>query len=108
MFASDGDLWPVADDLFGASGVDGFYEIDRRCEMDLARLRDEYPHLKLLGGVSSETLHLGTVEDVMAETRSALEVAQERGQIIVGVSNQVVALTPPENFDAMFETLHEQ
>ena len=22
MFASDGDLWPVADDLFGASGVE--------------------------------------------------------------------------------------
>ena len=24
-----GDLWPVADDLFGASGVRGFYEVDR-------------------------------------------------------------------------------
>jgi hypothetical protein len=108
LFASDGNLWPVAEDLFGASGVDGFYEIDRRAGMDLRRLRDEYPHLKLLGGISSETLHLGTVEDVIAETRSALEVAQEVGQIIVGVSNQVVALTPPENFDAMMTMLHEQ
>ncbi len=108
LFASDGDLWPVADDLFGISGYDGFYEIDRRAGMDLGRLRDEYPHLKLLGGISSETLHLGTVADVIAETRSALEVAQGRGQIIVGVSNQVVAPTPPENFDAMFATLHDQ
>jgi hypothetical protein len=48
------------------------------------------------------------VEDVIAETRSALEVAQEMGQIVVGVSNQVVALTPPENFDAMMTMLHEQ
>ncbi|MGD9495348.1 MAG: uroporphyrinogen decarboxylase family protein [Armatimonadota bacterium] len=107
LFASDGNLWPVAEDLFGNSGVDGFYEIDRRAGMDLSRLRDTFPHLKLLGGISSETLHLGTPEDVRAETLSALEVAKERGQIIVGVSNQVVPKTPPENFDTMMETLHE-
>ncbi|MBM3502161.1 MAG: hypothetical protein FJX74_26210, partial [Armatimonadetes bacterium] len=45
MFASDGDLWPVAEDLFGASGVDCFYEIDRRAGMDLRRLRERYPRL---------------------------------------------------------------
>lgn len=108
FFASDGNLWPVAEDLFRNSGVDGFYEIDRRCGMDLERLRDTFPHLRLCGGISSETLHLGTVEDVIAETRSALDVARRRGKIVVGVSNQVVALTPPENFDAMMETLHNQ
>jgi len=108
FFASDGNLWPVAEDLFGNSGVQGFYEIDRRCEMDLERVRDTFPHLKLCGGITSETLHLGTVEEVIAETRSALEVARRRGQIVVGVSNQVVPGTPLENFDAMMETLHEQ
>ena len=107
LFASDGDLWPVAEDLFGNSGVDGFYEIDRRAGMDLARLRDEYPHLVLLGGIASETLHTGTREEVVQEVLSALEVAKERGQIIVGCSNQVVPPTPLENFDAMMETLHE-
>ncbi len=108
FFASDGNLWPVAEDLFGNSGVQGFYEIDRRCEMDLELLRDTFPHLRLCGGISSETLHQGTVEDVVAETRSALEVARRRGQIVVGVSNQVVPVTPLENFDAMMEALHEQ
>jgi len=34
-------------------------------------------------------------------------VAKERGQIIVGCSNQVVPPTPLENFDAMMETLYE-
>ena len=108
FFASDGNLWPVAEDLFGNSGVQGFYEIDRRCEMDLEVIRDTFPHLKLCGGIASETLHQGTVEDVVAETRSALEVARRRGQIVVGISNQVVPATPLENFDAMMETLHEQ
>ncbi|HCA47360.1 MAG TPA: hypothetical protein DEP45_08345 [Armatimonadetes bacterium] len=108
FFASDGNLWPVAEDLFGNSGVQGFYEIDRRCGMDLELLRDTFPHLRLCGGISSETVHQGTVEDVVTETRSALDVARRRGQIVVGISNQVVPVTPLENFDAMMETLHEQ
>ena len=108
MFASDGDLWPVADDLFGASGVDCFYEIDRRAGMDLARLRDTFPTLTLLGGIASETLHIGSKEDVIAETRSALAVAKERGSIIVGCSNQIVAPTPAENIWAMIEVLHKE
>jgi len=107
FFASDGNLWPVAEDLFGNSGVHGFYEIDRRCGMDLRRLRDTFPDLRLMGGISSETLHLGTPEDVRTETMDALRVAKERGKIMVGVSNQVVPLTPFENFDMMIETLHE-
>lgn len=108
MFASDGDLWPVAHDLFGASGVDCFYEIDRRCGMDLERLRKTFPKLTLMGGISSETLHMGTVEEVKEETRSALRVAKEYGSIIVGCSNQIVPPTPAENLWAMMEVLHNE
>jgi len=108
MFASDGNLWPVAEDLFGASGVDCFYEIDRRAGMDLARLRTTFPHLTLLGGIASETLHLGTRAEVIQEVRSALAVAKEHGSIIVGCSNQIVPHTPPENIWAMMETLHAE
>lgn len=105
-FASDGDLWPVADDLFGASGVDCFYEVDRVCGMDLAKLRQRFPHLALMGNISSKVLHVGTKEEVIAETLSCLEAAKEHGSIIVGCSNQIVAPTPPENIEAMMETLH--
>ena len=108
MFASDGDLWPVAEDLFGASGVDCFYEIDRRAGMDLRRLRERYPHLTLLGGIASETLHMGTREEVVEETLSALEVAKELGSCIIGCSNQIVAPTSIANVEAMMETLHAQ
>ena len=108
MFASDGDLWPVADDLFSGSGVSCFYEIDRRCGMDLELLRKRFPGLTLMGGVASETLHTGTPEDVKEETRSALRVAQEYGGIIVGCSNQVVPPTPMENFWAMMDVLRSE
>ena len=107
MFASDGNLWPVADDLFGASGVDAYYEIEVRAGMDLRRLRERFPHLTLLGGINSYTLHRGTRDEVVREALSALEVAKEMGSIMVGCSNQVVAGTPMENFWAMMETLWE-
>lgn len=105
-FASDGNLWPIADDLFPV--VDGFYEIDSRAGMDLRRLRETYPHLTLIGNISSHTLHMGTKDEVIAETRACLDAAKEYGGIIVGVSNLIVPPTPEENFFAMVETLAEE
>ena len=105
MFASDGNLWPVADDLFGASGVDAYYEIDVRAGMDLRRLRERFPHLTLLGGLNSYTLHRGTRDDVVRETLAALAIAKEMGSLMVGCSNLVVCQTPLANFWAMMETL---
>lgn len=106
LFASDGNLWPVADDLFGASGVDGYYEIDRRAGMDLRRLRDRFPDLTLVGGnISSHTVAIGSVAEVVAETRDCLEAARERGRILVGLSNYAMIETPAANLHAMLETI---
>ena len=105
FFASDGDLWPIADDLFPV--VDGFYEIDRRAGMDLRRLRERFPHLILVGNLSSYTLHLGTKEQVIEETLSCLQAAKECGGIIVGASNLIVPQTPEPNLRAMLDTLRD-
>ncbi len=107
LFASDGNLWPVADDLFGNSGVDGFYEIDGKAGMDLRKLRERFPHLVLIGNISSYTLHMGTKEDVIRETMSCLDEARRSRGIIVGVSNYILPGTPEENLWAMIETMKE-
>jgi hypothetical protein len=104
LFGSDGDLWPVAADLC-ASGVDGLYEVDRAAGMDLRRLRREYPGVTLIGNISSHTLHLGTVDDVVAETRDCIDVAQEYGGVVVGCSNLIMPETPMANVEAMISTL---
>jgi len=85
--------------------VDCYYEIDRRAGMDLRRLRERFPHLTLLGNISSYVLHHGTKEEIAAETLSCLEEAKRSGSIIVGCSNQVVSQTPVENFLTMVETI---
>jgi len=107
LFASDGNLWPVADDLFGESGVDGYYEIDGKAGMDLGRLREHFPHLVMIGNISSHTLHLGSKEDVIRETMSCLNEAKRSSGIIVGVSNYILPGTPEENLWAMIETMKE-
>ena len=107
LFASDGNLWPVADDLFGNSGVDGFYEIDGKAGMDLRKLRERFPHLVLIGNISSHTLHVKSKEDVIKETMSCLDEARRSRGIIVGVSNYILPGTPEENLWAMIETMKE-
>jgi len=107
LFASDGDLWPVADHLFGQSGVDGYYEIDRRAGMGLGELRDRFPHLTLLGNISSHTLHLGSRDEVIAQTLSCLEDAVRHNGMIVGVSNYIVPHTPVDSVVAMLEAIRD-
>jgi len=107
LFASDGNLWPVAEDLFGVSGVDGYYEIDRRAGMDLGELRQRFPDLTLIGNISTHTVARGTREQVVAETISCLETAKQHQGIIVGASNYFVPGTPIENVEAVLETIDQ-
>jgi hypothetical protein len=105
LFASDGNLWPVADDLFGRSGIDGYYEIDRRAGMDLRELHDRFPGLTTIGNISSHTLHLGTTDDVRREVEEAVAEGKRFGKTVVGVSNYIVPGTPVGNVVAMIETV---
>lgn len=108
LFASDGNLWPVAGMLFGESGIDGYYEIDGKAGMSLEKLRREYPGLTLLGNISSWTLSQGNGEDVRKEVLSCIEAAKKYGGIIAGISNYVLPETPPENIDVMLDVLKNQ
>lgn len=105
LFASDGNLWPAAEDLFGRSGVDGYYEIDRRAGMDLRKLRDRFPHLTLIGNISSYTVHMGSKAEIISEVLSCLEEAKRSRGIIVGASNYFVPHTPVENIMTVLETI---
>jgi len=107
VFATDGNVWPVADDLFDAAGTDGFHEIDRLAGMDHWRLRERHPKLTCFGNISTITLHLGTKDDVIRECRDNAEAALQLGGVLCGVSNQVVPLAPIENVITMIETLAE-
>ena len=104
-YTSDGNFWPVADEMFEAIGVDGWMETDRSSGMDLRRLREAYPSTTFVGNIRVQLLHQGAVDDVVRETMDCLEVAHDLGRIVVGASNLIMPGTPPENILAMLRTI---
>ena len=103
VFRTDGVTWPVADSLFGASGVHGYGEIDYQAGMRLAELRERFPKLCLLGNLDcAGALVKGTAEEVRRDVRANLEETGGIGQIF-GSSNSIMPETPPENFLAMLD-----
>jgi len=107
LFGTDGNVWAVADDLYGASGISGHYEYDRRAGMDPIEVHRRFPELVMIGNISSHTLHTGTVEDVVRETRECLDEAAETGRMITGCSNIIISQTPMENVHAMLDAIEK-
>jgi len=106
-FGSDGNFWAVSDSLYIDSGIDGHYEADCLCGMDIRSIKKRYPHITVIGGISSTTLDRGTKEQVEKETMEAIFAAKEFGGAIVGCSNLVTATTPMDNFVLMMDLLHK-
>ena len=105
LFGTDGNVWPVAEDLYGGSGIDGHYEFDRRAGMDVVSVHRRFPHIAAVGGISSHTLHLGSVRDVINEVRLSVEEAHATDKAVIGCSNLIVPETPPRNLEAMLRTI---
>jgi hypothetical protein len=102
FFRSDGILWPIADMLFGESGVHGYGEIDAQAGMDIGEIRRRFPRLLLWGNVDcAKTLVSGTPKQVKAEAIACMEKAG--GGHILGSSNVIHSAVPVGNFLAIVE-----
>lgn len=108
VYRTDGNLWPIADDFFLHSRIDGFGECDHDAGMRIPELKARYPHITYWGDVPcGSLLHRGTAEQVREFVRRRLETCRGNGGWILGSSNSIVPGTPPENVLAMFETARE-
>lgn len=108
LFRTDGNVWPIARELFVESGVDGYGEIDVDAGMDMARLAREFPHLTLWGGVScGSTLVFATRQEIRARVKRVIEACGASGGLILGSSNSIHSSIPASNFLAMLEAARE-
>jgi len=90
IFRTDGNVWPIAKELFIESGVDGYGEIDAQAGMDLGELKKEFPNLILWGNVDcAYTLVFGPEEKVVRETIDCIRKAARGGGYILGSSNTI-------------------
>jgi uroporphyrinogen decarboxylase len=103
IFHSDGNLWPVLDDLVG-TGIDGLNPLEVLAGMTVETVRARYPQLALTGGIDvSQLLVYGTPDEVRAACRAAIGAAQGRGYLM-GSSTELHWDVKLENAIAMFET----
>jgi uroporphyrinogen decarboxylase len=108
LFRTDGDVWSIAEELFVASGIDAYGEIDNDAGMDPVQIAGEFPHLTLWGGIScGRTLALGNPETVREATRRVMEACKQGGGLIFGSSNSIHMGVPTQNFVAMQEAARE-
>ncbi|OGS22932.1 MAG: hypothetical protein A2252_07585 [Elusimicrobia bacterium RIFOXYA2_FULL_39_19] len=104
LFRSDGNIWPVADEIFSKAGADGYGEIDYSAGMRFKDLRQKFPKLTLWGNVScGDVLFSGTKQQVIDITKECIEATGGIG-VIIGSSNSVLPGTPVENVLAMYDT----
>lgn len=103
VFRTDGVTWPVADSLWGRSGVHAAGEIDFGAGMRLEVLRQRFPRLTLFGNIDCGGVILtGTTEQVRETVRANLEETGGIGHIF-GASNAIMPETPVENYLAMLD-----
>ncbi len=107
LFRSDGNLWPIADDLFVEAGLHGFGEIDYDAGMRIPDLQERYAELTCWGNVSTRLLRDGTPEQVRQAAGEIVEKCRRRGRLVLGSSNTVLPGTPPENYRALLEAARE-
>ncbi len=103
---NDGKIWDMLDGLVN-TGIAGYNPVERGAGMDLKTVKERYTgRLCCIGNVDNKvTLVSGSVEDVIAETKSCLEIGKPGGGYIVSSDHSFHDDIPLENIFAMIDTV---
>ena len=99
---SDGNLWPVVDDLLDI-GIDGIHPIQPQC-MDIAEVKQKIgDQVCLLGNIDCQSLLCNeSTERVEEVVRDTIKIAAPGGGYILSSSNTIHPDVKAENAIAMF------
>jgi uroporphyrinogen-III decarboxylase len=108
IFHSDGYVMEILDDMVEA-GIAGLNPIEPIAGMDIGLLKRRYgKRLVLVGNVDcSQTLPLGTTEDVVRAVKQCLRDAAPGGGHFIGSSSEIVPVTPLANILAFYDACRE-
>lgn len=101
MKHSDGNLWPIMDDLLDA-GFDGIHPIQPQ-SMDIVEVKERLAgKAAILGNIDcSFLLPFGTEEEVEENVRDTIRAVAPGGGYIISSSNSIHPGVKPENYIAM-------
>jgi len=103
---SDGNLWPILDDLLEA-GFDGLHPIQPQC-MDIGEVKAYLSgRMCVVGNIDCrELLESETEEEVERTVKETIEKAAPGGGYIISSSNSIHPNCRPENYLAMVRAAH--
>ncbi len=106
VFHSDGDLWPILDDLLDC-GISGIHPLEPFCGMEMIKVKEKIgDRVVLFGNIDcSDTLPLGTVSDVAQEVADRISDAGPGGGYVLGSSSEIEEIVPIRNVQSMFNAL---
>jgi uroporphyrinogen decarboxylase len=104
MFHSDGNINEVVDDLIKA-GISALHPLERKSDMDIAKVRMKYGNdICLVGNIdASDTLVYGSEDEIIKEVKKTIETAGADGAFILASDSDYHDGIPPENFIAMIK-----
>ncbi|MFH1477508.1 MAG: uroporphyrinogen decarboxylase family protein [Verrucomicrobiota bacterium] len=101
IMRSDGNLWPVADAMFGWAKPHAYYECDYDAGMRFKELRARFPELVLMGNVSCDLMIHGTPQQIRERITECIQAAAPR--VVAATANSILHGTPPENVLALYD-----
>lgn len=101
---TDGDFRMLIPSML-ESGIDGFLPIDVNAGMDIVKMREEFPEVKLIGGFNKMKIAQGE-EAINLEFERLLPVIRQGGYI-PGADHQVAPNTSLENYCYYIQQLKE-
>lgn len=105
-FRSDGNLWPILNEILINAGCQAYGEVDKTAGMEMDLLKERYPDKIFFGNIPSDLLHEANPERIIKETDELIEKSKG-AKLVLGPSNAILKGTPPENVIAMVETLEK-
>jgi uroporphyrinogen decarboxylase len=104
IYHSDGQLFPVMDDLIGL-GVRGIQPLEPKA-MDPLEIKERWPgRVCLMGNIDLDLMSRGTADQVEAHVRERIDSLNVGGGYMPGVSNTVPDYVKLENYIRMIETI---
>jgi len=101
---TDGNLWPILDDIVD-TGIDCLDPLEPIADMDMARVKAAYGgRIALAGNVDcGQLLPFGTRAEVVEAVKETIAKGAVNGGFILASSNSIHPAVKPENYRAMVE-----
>ncbi len=99
---TDGNLWPIMDDIVG-TGLDGVDPLEPIAHMDIGEVKAKYgDRITLVGNIDcGELLPRASEEEVAEAVKETIAKAAPGGGYILASSNSIHPAVKPENYRAM-------